>query len=171
MGKTSRPINIKDDGRLTTHNRIYQYIYFYLLSYFSNSNLLVLLILRCRRCSLLQRCWSPRAVRPARAAHSRRTLWQGPSRTCGVSGLKRPCWRVLHIALPTRVLRRRVLRIALIARGTRWRVRLRTGSPLGCTNLMIKHVSLVLILEIVHVSCSSWLLGDVATCTSPSCLS
>ena len=32
----------------------------------------------------------PRAVRPARAAHSRRTLLRGPSRVYGVSGIKRP---------------------------------------------------------------------------------
>jgi hypothetical protein len=75
IGKTSRHINIKGDCRLTTHNRIYQYIYFYLLSYFSN--LLVLLVLRCRRCSLLQQWRSPRVVRPARAAHSHRTPLTG----------------------------------------------------------------------------------------------
>jgi hypothetical protein len=62
-----------------------------------------------------------RAVRPARAAYSRRTPRRGPSRASEVSGLKRPRWRVLHIALPARLLRRRVLRNALIARGTRSR--------------------------------------------------
>jgi hypothetical protein len=68
-----------------------------------------------------------RAVRLVRAAHSRRTPRQGSSWACGVSGLKRPCWRVLRIALPARLLRRRVLRIALIAGGTRSRC----GHPLG----------------------------------------
>ena len=70
---------------------------------------------------------SSRVVRPARAAHSRRTPRRGPSRACRVSGLKRPHRRVLRIALPARLLRRRVLRIALIAGGTRSRC----GHPLG----------------------------------------
>jgi hypothetical protein len=34
-----------------------------------------------------------RAVRSARAAHSRHTPRRSPSRTCGVLGLKRPRWR------------------------------------------------------------------------------
>ena len=70
---------------------------------------------------------SSRAARPARAAHSRYTPRRGPSRACGVSGLKRPRRRVLRIALPARLLRRCVLRIALIAGGTRSRC----GHPLG----------------------------------------
>jgi hypothetical protein len=54
-----------------------------------------------------------RAVRLARAAHSRRTPRRGPSRACGVLGLKRP--------------RRCILRIALITGG----IRSRCGHPLG----------------------------------------
>jgi hypothetical protein len=68
-----------------------------------------------------------RAVRPARAAHSRRTPRRGPSRVCGISGLKRPRWCVLRIALSVRLLWRCVLRSALIAGGTRSRC----GHPLG----------------------------------------
>ena len=64
---------------------------------------------------------SSRVARPARAAHSRCTPRRGPSRACGVSGLKRPRRRVLHIALPARLLRRCVLRIALSSGGTRSR--------------------------------------------------
>jgi hypothetical protein len=67
-----------------------------------------------------------RAVRQARAAHSRRTPRWGPSRVCGVSGLKRPRRRVLRIALPTRLFQRHVLRIALIIGSTKSRC----GHPL-----------------------------------------
>jgi hypothetical protein len=66
-----------------------------------------------KSCSFVGAAWtvdrwrrSSRAARPARVAHSHGTLWWGPSRVCGVSSLKRP--------------RQRVLRIALIARGTRF---------------------------------------------------
>jgi hypothetical protein len=74
-----------------------------------------------------QRRRRSRAVRLARAAHSRRTPRRDPSRACGVLGLKRPRRRVLRITLPARLLQRRVLRIALIARDTRSRC----GHPLG----------------------------------------
>jgi hypothetical protein len=68
-----------------------------------------------------------RVVRPARAAHSRRTPRWSPSRVCGVSGLKRPRRRVLRIALPTRLLQRHVLHITLIIGSTKSRC----GHPLG----------------------------------------
>jgi hypothetical protein len=74
---------------------------------------------------------SSRAARPARAIHSRCMPWQGPSRACGVSGLKIPRWHVLRIALLARLLRWRVLQIMLIARGTRSKC----GYPLGSGQL------------------------------------
>jgi hypothetical protein len=60
---------------------------------------------------------SSRAVKPARAAQTRRTPRRGPSRACGVSGFKRPHRCVLHITLPMRLLWQHVLRIALIING------------------------------------------------------
>jgi len=57
--------------------------------------------------------WSGRLGQPIAAAHPDGSLpgmWG--------SGLKRPHRRVLRIALPTRLVRRRVLHIALIAGGT-----------------------------------------------------
>jgi hypothetical protein len=98
-----------------------------LLPLFTLSFPLLLLVLR--RCSMAggsttMTLW---AVRPARAAHSHRTPRRGPSRTCEVSGLKRPRRCVLRTALPARLLRWRVLRIVLIAGGTRSRC----GHPLG----------------------------------------
>ena len=74
-----------------------------------------------------QQRWSSRVARLARAAHSRRTPRRGLSRACGVSGLKRPCQRVLRITLLARLLLRHVLRITLIAGG----IRFRCGHPLG----------------------------------------
>jgi hypothetical protein len=68
-----------------------------------------------------QRQRSSRAARLARAAYSRCTPRRGPSRVCGVLGLKIRRRRVLHIALPTRLLQQRVLRITLIVGGTRFR--------------------------------------------------
>jgi hypothetical protein len=100
IGKTSRLINI-----LTTHNRTYQYTSTFYLLIVMSSNLLLIFVLCCWQWSLLQRRRSPRAVRPTRAAHSHRTPWRGLSRACGVSGLKRPRRRVLHIVLPARLLR------------------------------------------------------------------
>jgi hypothetical protein len=108
-----------------TQSNLSIHIYYFLIMF---SNLIFLLVLRCRRYSSLQWWQSPKAVRPSRAAHSRRTPWRGPSWLCRVSGLKRPHRCVLCIALLARLLRGRILRIALIARGTRWRVRVRTVS-------------------------------------------
>jgi hypothetical protein len=86
---------------------------FYVLSYFFN--LLFLVVLYCRRCSLLQRWRSPRAVRSAMTAHSRCTPWRVPpvlvgfrvsrdftSMSC-ISRFFRGSfwWRVLRIALTT----------------------------------------------------------------------
>jgi hypothetical protein len=67
--------------------------------------------------------WSGRLEQPIAAARPQR----GPSQTCRASGLERPRWRVLRIVLLVRLLLRRVLRIVLIARGTRFRCR----HPLG----------------------------------------
>ena len=66
-------------------------------------------------------------ARLARVAHSHRMPQRGPSRACGVSGLKRPHRCVLRIASPARLLWRHVLPIMLIIGGTRSRC----GHPLG----------------------------------------
>ena len=69
----------------------------------------------------VDRRWQgPRTVRPAMEAYSRRTPRWGPSRACEVSSFEKPHRHVLRIALLTRLLWRCILRIALIAGGTKF---------------------------------------------------
>lgn len=130
-GKTSRPTIIKGDSpmnkngdsQLTTHNRIFQiHLLFCPLPYFLLS-LLLIHVICCWQCLLLQRWRSSRVVRPVRAAHSCRTPWRGPSQMFGVLGFMK---HLAGVSCVARLLQQRVLRIALDGGGTRWRVRVRT---------------------------------------------
>jgi hypothetical protein len=88
-GKIGRPINIKGDGQYK--NQIYQYVYFFLLSYFPIYYFFSFFIVVDVHCLW----WSPRAVRSARAAHSRRMPW-------------RTLLGVPFVLLPARLLRQHV---------------------------------------------------------------